>query len=95
VTVNYGNPSVVMNCLYKVTQRVLTADTKPSTGFEDRIAHVKRGCGSDRAILDGLIGARTLCGHGVFVHTHQDHRCCGKTDNPPPAGPPTPVHRRK
>jgi len=38
------------------------------TGCEGRIAHLKRRSGWDRAMLDGLTGARIWCGHGVFAH---------------------------
>jgi len=38
------------------------------TGCEGRIAHLKRRSGRDRTLLDGLAGARTWCGHGVFTH---------------------------
>jgi transposase, IS5 family len=38
------------------------------TGCEGRIAHLKRRSGWDRTLLDGLAGARTWCGHGVFAH---------------------------
>jgi IS5 family transposase len=38
------------------------------TGCEGRIAHLKRRSGWDRTMLDGLTGARTWCGHGVFAH---------------------------
>jgi len=38
------------------------------TGCEGRIAHLKRRSGWDRNMLDGLTGARTWCGHGVFTH---------------------------
>jgi IS5 family transposase len=38
------------------------------TGCEGRIAHLKRRSGWDRTRLDGLTGARTWCGHGVFAH---------------------------
>jgi IS5 family transposase len=38
------------------------------TGCEGRIAHLKRRSGWDRTLLDGLNGARTWCGHGVFAH---------------------------
>jgi transposase, IS5 family len=53
------------------------------TGCEGRIAHLKRRSGWDRTYLDGLSGARTWCGHGVFattlprsadwLHDHQSH----------------------
>jgi transposase, IS5 family len=38
------------------------------TGCEGRISHLKRNCGWDRTRLDGLEGARTWTGHGVFAH---------------------------
>ena len=38
------------------------------TGAEGRISALKRGYGMDRTRLDGLDGARTWVGHGVFTH---------------------------
>src|SRR5262249_22005402 len=38
------------------------------TGCEGRIVHLKRRSGWDRTLLDGLAGARTWCGRGVFTH---------------------------
>lgn len=38
------------------------------TGCEGRISHLKRRSGWDRTLLDGLTGARTWCGHGIFTH---------------------------
>jgi IS5 family transposase len=38
------------------------------TGSEGRISCVKRDFGLRRTRIDGLDGARTWCGHGVFAH---------------------------
>src|SRR6188472_3402557 len=38
------------------------------TGCEGRISCAKRDFGLDRTRLDGLTGARTWCGHGIFAH---------------------------
>jgi transposase, IS5 family len=38
------------------------------TGSEGRISHLKRDYGWSRTRTDGIRGARTWCGHGVFAH---------------------------
>lgn len=38
------------------------------TGSEGRISHLKHGFGWARTRIDGIEGARTWCGHGVFAH---------------------------
>jgi IS5 family transposase len=38
------------------------------TGCEGRISCVKRDFGMNRTRMDGLAGARTWCGHGIFAH---------------------------
>jgi IS5 family transposase len=38
------------------------------TGCEGRISCAKRDFGLNRTRIDGLAGARTWCGHGVFTH---------------------------
>jgi transposase, IS5 family len=38
------------------------------TGCERRISYLKRSYGQDRTHLDGIQGAQTWCGHGVFAH---------------------------
>jgi IS5 family transposase len=38
------------------------------TGCEGRISCAKRDFGLNRTRLDGLQGARTWCGHGIFAH---------------------------
>ena len=38
------------------------------TGCEGRISCAKRDFGLSRTRIDGLAGARTWCGHGVFAH---------------------------
>jgi IS5 family transposase len=49
-------------------RRSFRALVKWRTGCEGRIAHLKRRSGWDRTLLDGITGARTWCGHGVFAH---------------------------
>ena len=38
------------------------------TGSEGRISCAKRDFGLARTRNDGLTGARTWCGHGIFAH---------------------------
>ncbi len=38
------------------------------TGSEGRVSQLKHRDGLDRTRLDGIQGARTWCGHGVFAH---------------------------
>ena len=38
------------------------------TGCEGRISCAKRDFGLNRTRIDGLAGARTWCGHGIFAH---------------------------
>jgi IS5 family transposase len=38
------------------------------TGCEGRISCAKRDFGLSRTRIDGLAGARTWCGHGIFAH---------------------------
>jgi transposase, IS5 family len=38
------------------------------TGSEGRISTLKRGYGWGRCLMDGLDGARTWCGYGIFAH---------------------------
>ena len=38
------------------------------TGCEGRISCAKRDFGLNRTRIDGLDGARTWCGHGIFAH---------------------------
>jgi len=38
------------------------------TGSEGRISNLKRNFGWDRTCIDGIDGARTWAGHGVFTH---------------------------
>jgi IS5 family transposase len=38
------------------------------TGSEGRISCLKRDCTLNRTRLDGINGARTWCGHSIFVH---------------------------
>ena len=38
------------------------------TGSEGRISHLKHRYGWDRTLMDGIDGARSWCGQGVFAH---------------------------
>jgi IS5 family transposase len=38
------------------------------TGCEGRIAALKRNYGWNRTLMDGVVGAQTWCGYGVFAH---------------------------
>jgi IS5 family transposase len=38
------------------------------TGSEERISCLKRDLGWKRTRMDGINGARTRCGHGIFNH---------------------------
>jgi len=49
-------------------RRAFRALVKWRTGYEGRIAHLKRRSGWDRTLPDGLTGARTWRGQGVFAH---------------------------
>jgi len=44
------------------------ARVKWRTGCEGRISCAKRDFGLARTRLDGIDGARTWCGHGIFAH---------------------------
>jgi transposase, IS5 family len=50
------------------TRRAFKKMVRWRTGCEGRINCLKRDFGLDRTRLDGLAGARTWCGHGVFAH---------------------------
>jgi transposase, IS5 family len=49
-------------------RRAFRDKVKWRTGSEGRINHLKRSYGWNRTELTGIKGARTWCGHGVFVH---------------------------
>lgn len=38
------------------------------TGSEGRISNLKRNYGWDHTRIDGIDGARTWVGHGIFAH---------------------------
>jgi len=39
------------------------------TGSEGQISYLKGHYGWDWTLMDGIDGARILCGHAVFAHT--------------------------
>lgn len=49
-------------------RRAFTAMVRWRTGCEGRISCAKRDFGLARTRMDGLEGARTWCGHGIFAH---------------------------
>jgi transposase, IS5 family len=49
-------------------QRGFRRHVKWRTGSEGRISYLKRSYGWNRTHLDGIKGAQTWCGHGVFAH---------------------------
>jgi IS5 family transposase len=49
-------------------RRAFRRTVKWRTGSEGRISTLKRRYGWDRTCLDGIEGARTWAGHGVFAH---------------------------
>jgi transposase, IS5 family len=48
-------------------QRAFRRHVRWRTGSEGRVNCVKRDFGLNRARIDGLDGARTWCGHGIFA----------------------------
>jgi IS5 family transposase len=66
------------------------------TGSEGRISALKRGYGWNRSLMDGLSGAQTWCGYGIFVHNSVKVSALIKAKTPPapalksPARPPQP-----
>jgi IS5 family transposase len=64
--VEAGNPADAP-MLAPAIERV-TARLGRRTGSEGRISCLKRDFGWNRTRIDGLDGARTWCGHGVFNH---------------------------
>jgi transposase, IS5 family len=61
-----GRPSVARREVEQ--QRSFRRLVKWRTGSEGRISCLKRDFGWARTRMDGLEGARTWCGHGVFNH---------------------------
>jgi IS5 family transposase len=61
-----GKPTATRRALEK--RRSFHTLVKWRTGSERRISCLKRDFGWNRTRLDGLQGARTWCGHGVFNH---------------------------
>jgi IS5 family transposase len=61
-----GNPTAARRALEQ--QRSFQRLVKWRTGSEGRISCLKRDFGWNRTRIDGLRGARTWCGHGVFNH---------------------------
>ena len=58
------------------------------TGSEGRISYLKRRFGWDRTLFDGLDGAQTWCGFGVFTHNGikiSNLIATAATDQPEPA----------
>ena len=49
-------------------RRAFREMVKWRTGCEGRISCAKRDFGLERTRIDGLHGARTWCGHGIFAH---------------------------
>jgi IS5 family transposase len=48
--------------------RAFKAMVRWRTGWQGRISCAKRDFGLARTGIDGIEGARTWCGHGVFAH---------------------------
>jgi IS5 family transposase len=61
-----GKPTAVRRVYEK--RRSFRTLVKWRTGSEGRISCLKRDFGWNRTRIDGLQGARTWCGHGVFNH---------------------------
>jgi IS5 family transposase len=61
-----GKPNAARRAIEK--RRSFQAMVRWRTGCEGRISCAKRDFGLARTRLDGIEGARTWCGHGVFVH---------------------------
>ena len=61
-----GRPNAVR---HEIEQRpAFRKQVKWRTGCEGRISCAKRDFGLARTRLDGINGARTWCGHGIFAH---------------------------
>jgi transposase, IS5 family len=66
------------------------------TGSEGRISALKRSWGWSRSLMDGLAGAQTWCGYGIFANNSQKISGLMAENRPPAgAGPPSPGHRRR
>jgi IS5 family transposase len=63
---NEGRPAAARRAVEQ--QRSFQRLLQWRTGSEGRISCLKRDFGWNRTRLDGLRGARTWCGHGVFNH---------------------------
>lgn len=61
-----GKPSATRRAVE--SRRAFKAMVRWRTGCEGRISCAKRDFGLARTRLDGIEGARTWCGHGVFAH---------------------------
>jgi IS5 family transposase len=61
-----GKPNAARRAVEK--RRSFQAMVRWRTGCEGRISCAKRDFGLARTRLDGIEGARTWCGHGVFAH---------------------------
>jgi IS5 family transposase len=61
-----GRPSATRRAVEQ--RRSFQRLVKWRTGSEGRISCLKRDFGWNRTRNDGLDGARTWCGHGVFNH---------------------------
>lgn len=63
---NKGKPNAARRQVEK--RRSFQKMVRWRTGSEGRISCAKRDFGLARTRLDGIEGARTWCGHGVFAH---------------------------
>jgi transposase, IS5 family len=61
-----GRPSAARRVVEQ--RRSFQQLVKWRTGCEGRISCLKRDFGWSRTRIDGIDGARTSCGHGVFNH---------------------------
>jgi IS5 family transposase len=61
-----GRPTAVRRQVEN--RRAFTKMVRWRTGCEGRISCAKRDFGLSRTRIDGLAGARTWCGHGIFAH---------------------------
>ena len=61
-----GKPTAVRR--HVENRRAFRKMVRWCTGCEGRISCAKRDFGLNRTRIDGLAGARTSCGHGVFAH---------------------------
>lgn len=61
-----GKPSAARRAVEK--KRSFQKQVRWRTGSEGRISCLKRDFAWDRTRIDGIDGARTWCGHGVFNH---------------------------